>query len=85
MIVTLHRPAYGNHCARGRHASRKRAEGVSVDAADCGGPVGILGYAVALTEEVGAKAIETDAIAVEEIGVVQPFDEQSMGIRNTNR
>ena len=70
---------HGDVSALVRHASRQVDDGGGLEATDRGRPGRRLRLAVALAREVGAEALETDAMAIEERLVVAVFGYQPMG------
>ena len=92
VVGTLQRVRHGDQRAAVRHAAGQRGDGVRRDAGDRGRPGGILGLAVAAPGQVVLEHRIADAVAREEIAVVQAFRHQRMrqaehqrGVRAGNR
>ena len=65
-----------------RRPAQRRASAddiVGRDAADRGGPGGVLRLAVVAAEEIALEGLPADAVPVEEGAVVQPFGHQRVG------
>ncbi|MCY1526730.1 hypothetical protein D9M68_617690 [compost metagenome] len=78
MVGALQRPGNIEHGPGRRHLARKRRDACRRQAGDAGRPLCGLGLSVLLSTQVGGKAAKAHAVALQEGGVMQAFDEQGM-------